>query len=73
MLWSSIAKRRGHTKINQNIKEDFYNYILYHPQVVQYPIEDYCPYVSIGGNPEIGLTPKLLLKVSVRELHSSIW
>ena len=31
MLWSSITKRRGHTKINERVKKYFYNWILQHP------------------------------------------
>ena len=44
VLWSSIAKFR------QNFKESLYSYILHHPQVAQYPIENYCLYVSISSN-----------------------
>ena len=33
MLRSSIPKRKGHTKINEQVKEFLYNCILQHPQV----------------------------------------
>ena len=49
---SNIAKRRGHTKINQNVREFLYRYILHHPRVVKYPIENGCLYVSIYGKSE---------------------
>ena len=42
MLWSSIPKRWGHLKINQQVKKYLYNWVLQHHQVVQYPIANYC-------------------------------
>ena len=38
MSWSSISKRKVHTKINEQVKKYFYNWILQNTQVVQYPI-----------------------------------
>ena len=49
-LWSNIDIPGGHTKINQNSKEDLYNFILHHTQFVKYPISNYYIYESIDGN-----------------------
>ena len=45
---------------------------MLHPQVVQSPISDDCMKVKIDGRTEPQLVPKLLLHVSVRELHNNI-
>ena len=60
MLWSSRPKRCGNTKINEQVKTYLYNWILKHPQVVQYPISSYCLKVSLDGHSETQLVPKLL-------------
>ena len=72
VLWSNITKRRGHKKINQEVREDLYHWIIHHPQVVKSLIANDCIYVSIDGNSEKKLMPKLLLQVSVREIHNSM-
>ena len=45
---------------------------MYHPQVVQSPIFNDCLKVNIDGHTEPKIVPKLLLQVSVRELHNSL-
>ena len=40
MLWPSITKSKGHTKINEQVNKYLYNWILQHPQVLQYPISN---------------------------------
>ena len=72
MLWSSIPKRKGHTKIYAQVKKSLYNWILQHPQAVQYPIANDCLKFYIDGQYEPQLVPNLLLQVSVRELHNSM-
>ena len=72
MLWSSIPKRKGNTKINEQVKKYLYNCILQHTQVVQSPIANDRLKVSIDGPSEPQLVSKLLLKVSVPELHNSM-
>ena len=61
MLWSSIPKRQGYSKINQQVKKALYNRILQHPLVVQYPIENYCIKLCIDGQVQPQLVPKILL------------
>ena len=45
---------------------------MHYPQVVQSPIANYCLKVKIDGYTEPQLFPKLLLQVSVRELHKNL-
>ena len=65
-------KRKGHSKINKQIKRNLYTWITCHPQVVQSPISNDCLKVVLDDNTEPQLVPKLLLQVSVRELHNSL-
>ena len=58
--------------MNQQARKYLYNWILQHPQVVQYPIENYCIKLFIGGKVETQLVPIFLLQVSARELHNSM-
>ena len=69
MLWSSIPKLNTHEKINQQVKKAPYNWILQHSQFVVYAIENNCLKFSIDSQVEPHLVPKLLLHVSVIELH----
>ena len=66
VLWKNIAKLCVNTKINQKVRESPYRFILNHPQVVQYPISNYCICVSIDENSKKESIPKLLLQVSLR-------
>ena len=45
---------------------------MHHPQVVQSPIVNDFLKVKIDGHTEPQLFPKLLLHVSVRELHKNL-
>ena len=45
---------------------------MHHSQVVQSPIANNCLKVKIDGYTEPQLVPKLLLRVSVRELHKNL-
>ena len=45
---------------------------MHHPQVVQSPILNDSLKVNIDGHTEPQLVPKLLLQVSIRELHNSL-
>ena len=59
-------------KNNDQINKSLYNWIIHHPQVVQPPTVNDCLNVNIDGHTEPQLVPKLLLHVSVRELHNSL-
>ena len=64
--WSLKQKRKGHSKIIEQINKSLYNWIMHHPQVVQSPIFNDCMKVKIYSYTELQLVPKLLLQVSVR-------
>ena len=49
-----------------------YAWITRHPQVVKSPISNDCLKVMFDEQTETQLVPKLLLQVSVREIHNSI-
>ena len=65
-------KRKGNSKIDEQIKKSLHNWIMHHPKVEQSPIVNDCLKVKIDGHTEPQLVPKLLLHVSVRELHNNI-
>ena len=54
------------------IKRNLYTWITRHPQVFQSPISNDCLKVMLDDQTETQLVPKLLLQVSVRELHNSL-
>ena len=72
MWWYSIIERCRYTNINQQFKQDLYNCILQHPQVVQSPISNYFLKLSIYGQVEPHLVPKFSFQALVIELHNSI-
>ena len=63
-------KRKGHSKINEQIKRNIYAWITRHPQVVQSPISNYYLKVVLDDQSEPQLVPKLLLQVSVSASHT---
>ena len=65
-------KRKGHSKINEQIKGNLYTWITCHTQVVQSPISNYCLKVMLYDHTEPQLVPTLLSQVSVRELNNSL-
>ena len=46
---------------------------MHHPQVVQSPIFNDCLKVNIDGHTKPQLVQKLLLKVSVQEIHKRLF
>ena len=65
-------KRKGHSKISDQIKSNLYTWITRHPQVVQSPISNDCLKVVLDDQTEPQLVPKCSLQVSVRELNNSL-
>ena len=49
-----------------------YAWITYHPQVFQPPISNYCLKFMFDDQTEPQLVPRLLVQVSVIELHNSL-
>ena len=63
-------KEAGTFKNQSADQKDLYNRILKHPQVLQLQISSYCLKLSIDGQAEKQLVPKLLLQVSARKLNN---
>ena len=61
MLWSSILKRQGHTKINKCINTYIYDCILHNTQVVQPPTENDLLKEFIEVHSEKQMVPKNIL------------
>ena len=70
--WALELKRKGNSIFNDQIKKSLYNWIMHHPQVVQSPIFNDCLKVNIDGHTRPQVVPKLLLLLSVREVHNSL-
>ena len=65
-------KLKVNPRIDEEIKKSLYNWIIHHSQVMLSPIFNYCLKVEIDGHTEPQLVPKLLLWVSVTELHNNL-
>ena len=48
-LWKLKQKRKGDSKINDQINKSLYNWIMHHPKAVQSPIFNDCLKVNIDG------------------------
>ena len=72
ILWINKTRRKVHSKTNDQIKSNVYEWITRHTQVVQSPISNDCLKVMFDNQTEPQLVPKLLLQVSVRQLHNSL-
>ena len=59
-------------KINKQIKRNLNTWITRHHKVFQSPISNDCLKVMLNDQKEPQTVPKLLLQVSVRELHNSL-
>ena len=66
-------KRKGHLKINDQIKHNLYEWITHHPQVFQSPISNDSFKVIFDDQTEPQLVPKCLIHLSVRELHDILF
>ena len=64
--------KKGHSKINYQIKRNLYAWRTHHPQVVQSQISNDCLKVVFYYQTEPQIVPELLLHVSVRELNNSL-
>ena len=70
--WEKKTKRKGYSKINEQIIINLYTWITCHPQFVQSPISNDFLKVMLGDQTEPQLVLKLLLRVSIKELHNSL-
>ena len=59
-------KRKGHSKINEQIKRNLYTWVTRHPQVVQSQISNDCLKAMLDDQTEPQLVTKLLPQMSGR-------
>ena len=71
-LWALKPNRKLNSNIDEQIKNSLNTWIMYHPHVMQSPIANDCLKVKTYGHTEPQLVPKLLLQVSVIELHKNL-
>ena len=64
--------RKGHSKINEQVKRKLYKWITPHPQVVKSPVSNDFHKVIIKDQTEPQRVPIFLLQVSGRELYNSL-
>ena len=72
-IFSQVVKRKGWTKVNNELEEKVLLFIENHPNVIQSPIMN--NYVSVKDKADptiVHKVPKLLLQVSIRELRIMI-
>ena len=58
--------------MTKEIKESLHKWIINHPQVIKSPIANDCIKVQQPSTGKKESVPKLLLQVSVRELHNDM-
>ena len=72
-LFSQVVKRKGWTKVNKELEEKVHSFIENHPNVVQSPLMNDLVSVKDKADPSVvHKVPKLLLQVSIRELHNDL-
>ena len=71
-MCTNKAKRKGYSKINDQIKRNLYAWTTHYSQVFQSPISNDSLKVMIDDQTEPQLVTKLSLHVSVLELNNSL-
>ena len=72
-LFSQVVKSKGWTKVNKELEEKVHSFIVTHPNVVQSPtMNDYVRVKDKDDPSVLHEVPKLLLQVSIRELHNDL-
>ena len=69
-LWTTIQKQKGYTKTKEILKQDLYDCILKHPQVVQSPIENDSVKKYFNGPTDKQVVTNMLLQVYVIKLYN---
>ena len=73
-MYSQVIKQKSWTKISEELKQNVYNYIHNeHPHVVRSPLaNDMVTVEDPEDTTKFIKVPKLLLQVSIRELHTDV-
>jgi len=72
LSWSSIKKREGYKKITADMRKQLLDWICNHPHVVDSPIQRDTLFVMNLEMKKKERVGKLLLQVSVQELHNNL-
>ena len=65
--------KKGHSKINEQIKRNLYTWISLHPQVVQSPISNDCLKVMLYDQTEPQLGPNCYLRCLLENYIITLW
>lgn len=71
VMWSRpLKKRKGFTKITQDVRDALCTWVKSHPNVIHSPIANDTILVPVSGQVEKQRVGKLLLEIPIRELHN---
>jgi hypothetical protein len=73
VLWSTVEKRKGYSKVSPELRTKLYDWFLKHPQVIQSPIANDTLLLKDPDDPKNKIrVGKLLLQIPYRELHNDL-
>ena len=70
--WSQVKARKGHSKITEAVRAALHDWVLNHPRVVNCPIAKETLLVRDEETKDLVRVGKLLLEITVRELHNDL-
>ena len=71
--WSSVEKRKGYSKVSPKLRKRLFEWINNHPHIVNSPISNDTLLVPDPEQPGNRVrVSKLLLQISIRELHNDL-
>ena len=72
-IFSQVIKSKAWIRVNKDFEEKVHSFIEKHPNVIQSPIMN--DYISVKDKADptvVHKLPKLLLQVSIQELHNNL-
>mmetsp|Transcript_5084 Transcript_5084/g.7971 ORF Transcript_5084/g.7971 Transcript_5084/m.7971 type:complete len:182 (+) Transcript_5084:2-547(+) len=73
IMWSQLKKKKGYSKVSEQLRKELQEWILDHPSVVPSPITNETLLIADPDNPtHKKRVAKLLLEISIRELHNDL-
>jgi hypothetical protein len=70
LMWSQVAKRKGHSKVTPEIRKKLFQWFLDCEYIIPSPIANDTLLVSNPDRNEKERVSKLLLEITMRELHN---
>ena len=71
LIWSALPPRRKYSKVSEEVKDGLKKWIINHPSVTESPLMNDTLIIKDKEKKKIRV-PKLLLSISVRELHNQM-